>query len=84
MCHVICDLWLSLACAVLIEAPCEGITVLCLELAEIISKDYFWDKKSWRGTFDKGIQDKVQMLGKNLVVSVFSKSPFTVLDWITC
>lgn len=46
----------SLACAGIIEASCEGVTVLCLELAGIISKDDFWDKKSWRGTFDKGIQ----------------------------
>lgn len=56
MYHV--HMWfVSLSCLCLLrEATCEGITVLCLELAEIISKDYFWDKKSWRGTFDQGIQ----------------------------
>lgn len=53
MYHAIRDLGLSLACVVLTEAICEGITVLCLELAEIISKDDFCDKKTWRGTFDK-------------------------------
>lgn len=51
-----CDLWLSLACAVLREATCEGIAFLCPELAEIIPKDDFWDKNSCRGTFDKGTQ----------------------------